>query len=60
MSEGRILIVDDQPEIREYVRRIVEEKGYEVVEAEDGRAHPEVVERPIQGGGRKGIEARPP
>ena len=36
MSEGRILIVDDQPEIREYVRKIVEEKGYEVVEAEDG------------------------
>ncbi len=31
----RILIVDDQREVREYVRRVLEEKGYEVLEAED-------------------------
>ena len=38
MSEGRILVIDDQPEIRDYVREVVEEKGYEVIEAADPEA----------------------
>ena len=36
MSTGRILIVDDQAEIRTYVRGILEDLGYDVIEAEDG------------------------
>ncbi len=36
MSAGLILIVDDQPEIRDYIRRMLEEKGFEVGEAADG------------------------
>ncbi|MEE8143612.1 MAG: sigma-54 dependent transcriptional regulator [Planctomycetota bacterium] len=32
----RILIVDDQPEVRDYVRRVMEELGYETLEANDG------------------------
>lgn len=34
----RILIVDDQNEVRDYVRRVLEEKGYEVLEAETPKA----------------------
>ena len=29
---NRILIVDDQPEVRDYVRRVLEERGYEILE----------------------------
>lgn len=38
MSEAparRILIVDDQPAVRDYIRRVLEEKGYEVLEADE-------------------------
>ena len=35
MSEGRILVIDDQRQIRDYVREVLEEKGYEVIEAAD-------------------------
>lgn len=31
----RILIVDDQPEVRDYVRKVLEEREYDVLEAED-------------------------
>lgn len=37
MSNGRILIVDDDPEIREIERRWLEEHGYEITIAVDGR-----------------------
>jgi signal transduction histidine kinase/DNA-binding response OmpR family regulator len=33
-----ILVVDDDPELRELVRRLLEREGYTVVEAENGRA----------------------
>ncbi len=36
MSRGRILVVDDDEEIRKSVRLILTKAGYDVVEAEDG------------------------
>ena len=36
MSEGRVLVVDDDPEVRKSVRLILTKAGYDVIEAEDG------------------------
>lgn len=36
MSLGRILVVDDDPEVRQSVRLILTKAGYNVVDAEDG------------------------
>lgn len=36
MLLGRILVVDDEPDVRKSVRLILTKAGYEVVEAEDG------------------------
>ena len=36
MSQGRVLVIDDQPEVRRSVSLILTRAGYEVVEAEDG------------------------
>ncbi|RMF89961.1 MAG: response regulator [Methanobacteriota archaeon] len=38
MTLTRIMVVDDDPNIRNLVRTILEHEGYEVVEAENGRA----------------------
>jgi two-component system chemotaxis response regulator CheY len=38
MSEGRVLVVDDEAEVRRSVRLILSKAGYDVVEAEDGEA----------------------
>jgi len=38
MALGRILIVDDEEDIRKTVRLILTKAGYDVVEAEDGEA----------------------
>ena len=38
MSAGRILIVDDEADIRKTVRFTLSKAGYDVVEAEDGEA----------------------
>jgi DNA-binding NtrC family response regulator len=38
MSEGRVLIVDDEPDIRKSVRLVLSKAGYDVIEAEDGEA----------------------
>ncbi len=35
-SEGLVLVVDDEPDVRKVVRMTLEKSGYEVVEAEDG------------------------
>ncbi len=35
-SEGLVLVVDDEPDIRKVVRMTLEKSGYDVVEAEDG------------------------
>ena len=36
MSEGRVLIVDDEEDVRKSVRLILSKAGYDVIEAEDG------------------------
>jgi len=36
-SEGLVLVVDDEPDVRKVVRITLEKSGYEVVEAEDGK-----------------------
>ena len=33
---GRVLIVDDEPDIRKVVRMTLQKAGYEVLEAENG------------------------
>lgn len=38
MSEGRVLVVDDEADIRKSVRLILSKAGYDVIEAEDGEA----------------------
>ncbi len=38
MDQANILVVDDEPDIRELVREILEDEGYEVTLAEDGAA----------------------
>ena len=38
MSEGRVLVVDDEADVRKSVRLILSKAGYDVVEAEDGEA----------------------
>ena len=37
VSEGLVLVVDDESDIRKVVRITLEKSGYEVVEAEDGK-----------------------
>jgi len=38
MNQARILVVDDEPDIRELVRDILEDEGYQVTVAENGLA----------------------
>jgi len=38
MTKAHILVVDDEPDIRELVREILEDEGYEVAVAENGEA----------------------
>ena len=38
MSKGRVLVVDDEAEVRRSVRLILSKAGYDVIEAEDGNA----------------------
>jgi len=35
-SEGLVLVVDDEPDVRKVVRMTLEKAGYDVLEAEDG------------------------
>jgi two-component system chemotaxis response regulator CheY len=42
-GNGRVLVVDDEPSIRKVVRAILEKAGYDVVEAENGKAAIEVI-----------------
>jgi DNA-binding NtrC family response regulator len=36
MSEGRVLVIDDEADVRKSVRLILSKAGYDVIEAEDG------------------------
>ncbi len=36
-SEGLVLVVDDEPDVRKVVRMTLEKAGYHVIEAEDGK-----------------------
>ena len=45
MSEGRVLVVDDEADIRKSVRLILSKAGYDVVEAEDGEAGVRAIKR---------------
>jgi CheY-like chemotaxis protein len=38
MSKGRVLVVDDEAEVRKSVRLILSKAGYDVIEAKDGDA----------------------
>ena len=38
MSKGRVLVVDDEVDVRRSVRLILSKAGYDVIEAEDGEA----------------------
>ena len=38
MSEGRVLVVDDEADVRKSVRLILSKAGYDVIEAEEGEA----------------------
>ena len=39
-SEGLVLVVDDEPDVRKVVRMVLEKAGYRVIEAEDGKSDP--------------------
>jgi two-component system, chemotaxis family, chemotaxis protein CheY len=45
MSEGRVLVVDDEADVRKSVRLILSRAGYEVVEAEDGESGVRAIKR---------------
>ena len=45
MSEGRVLVVDDEVDVRKSVRLILSKAGYDVVEAEDGEAGIRAIKR---------------
>ena len=36
MAQAQILIVDDEPDIRELIKDILEDEGFDVLVAEDG------------------------
>jgi len=42
-SEGRILVVDDEPAVRKVMKLILEKAGYDVIDAEDGEQAVKVV-----------------
>ena len=44
-GNGRVLVVDDEPSVRTIVRLILERAGYDVLEAENGEAAIEALNR---------------
>ena len=38
MSLGRVLVVDDEPEVRQVLQEFLSDRGYDVIQAEDGLA----------------------
>jgi len=47
MSQASVLVVDDEPDIRELVREILEDEGYAVVVAEDVAAAREAIDEKL-------------
>jgi DNA-binding NtrC family response regulator len=47
MSQALVLVVDDEPDIRELVREILEDEGYAVVVAEDVATAREVIDEKV-------------
>jgi len=45
MSKGRVLVVDDEADVRKSVRLILSKAGYDVVEAEDGEEGVRAIKR---------------
>ena len=45
MSEGRVLVVDDEAEVRKSVRLLLSKAGYDVVEADNGEAGVRAIKR---------------
>ena len=44
-SEGLVLVVDDEPDVRKVVRMTLEKAGYDVLEAEDGEKAIEAIKK---------------
>lgn len=44
-SNGLVLVVDDEPDVRKVVRMTLEKAGYEVIEAEDGEKAIEAIKK---------------
>ena len=44
-SEGLVLVVDDEPDVRKVVRMTLEKSGYDVLEAEDGEKAIEAINK---------------
>ncbi|TPW11245.1 MAG: hypothetical protein FD130_2020 [Halothiobacillaceae bacterium] len=49
MSRAHILVVDDEKDIRELVKEILEDEGYEVTVADCGEAARRARQTPISG-----------
>ncbi len=43
-SHGRVLVVDDEPDVRKVIKRILTQAGYDVIEAEDGEKAIEAIQ----------------
>ena len=43
MAEGRVLVVDDEPDVRRTIRIALTKAGFDIVEAEDGQAGIEAI-----------------
>ncbi|RMH35362.1 MAG: response regulator [Nitrospirae bacterium] len=44
-SNGLVLVVDDEPDVRKVVRMTLEKAGYDVIEAEDGEKAIEAIKK---------------
>ena len=44
-TEGLVLVVDDEPDVRKVVRMTLEKAGYDVIEAEDGEKAIEAINK---------------
>ncbi len=44
MAKGKILVVDDEPDVRDVIRLQLEQKGLNVLEAEDGQKAIEILQ----------------